>query len=150
MSDQNRNDGLENLGGDARAAARDPMSADPGVRDASATGGSAPLSQGGGSEGGVATAHTGGGGAGSPGAGATYGDSRQGGDPAAQSAADLHGGSVTLDQGPKPNLEADADRLQARWNDDRDQASELGRLGPGGSGVGNTVAPQPRGPGGER
>lgn len=136
MSDIDRNDDLDDLGGDAAAAAERPMSADPGVRDASATGGGGSPGQGGGSTGGLAA----GGGLGGPAAGAAVGDAREGGGGIGQTAADQAGtGAAAIDQRPADTLGRDADTLE-RSVDRPD--SELGRLGPGGSGVGNTVMPQ--------
>lgn len=143
MADQDRklNDDLDDMRGDAKAAADHPMTADPGTRDPSARGGPPP-----GVPGGIAAGGGLGGTAGRAAAGAAIGDAREGGDPAPQSAADAPSASgVTLDQRPNPDqLGADADRLQQRLDEEHRQASELGRLGPGGSGVGNTIAPQSR------
>lgn len=110
---------LADLGGDARAAADNPISADPGGRDASATGGG----QGGGSE---------------PGPVAAGG--------LAGSATDELSHRVAVDQRSNPTLEANAEHLEQRLGDQHNIGSELGRLGPGGEGVGNTIAPQARTP----
>ncbi len=141
MSDADRND----LGGDAEGAAKRPMSADPGVRDTSATGGLDPLAQGGGSTGGIAA----GGGLGGAAAGTTMGEARQGGaESLGATGSDLAGaGAPTPDQRPSTDVQRDAAALRGDADDLGRQAdvrpdSELGRMGPGGSGVGNTVAPQ--------
>lgn len=145
MADQDRklNDDLDDLRGDAKAAADHPMTADPGTRDPSARGGPPA-----GVPGGIAAGGGLAGPSGSMAAGGAMGDGREGGDPAPRSAVDTPSTSgVTLDQRPNPEqLGADADRLQKRLDEEHRQASELGRLGPGGSGVGNTIAPQSREP----
>ncbi len=118
MSDT-RKDGLENLGGDAEAAADRPMSADPGARGDRTSG---------------------------QGGGATAGVAAQGGlsDTASQQAGT---GASTPDQRPSLDVQRDAAALRQDADNLERQAdvrpdSELGRLGPGGTGVGNTVAPQ--------
>lgn len=116
---ESRNDGLENLGGDAQAAADRPMSADPGGRDDRISG------QGGGATAGVAA------------------------DGAVSDAASQEAGSGASTPDQRPSLDVQRDAAALRQDADilERQAdvrpdSELGRLGPGGTGVGNTVAPQ--------
>lgn len=103
---------MADLGGDARAAADNPIKADPGVRDTSATAG-------------------GSGASGEPGAVAAGG-----------LAGENLGHRTSVDQRPTPTLEANAEHLEQRLADEHNIDSELGKLGPGGAGVGNTVAPQ--------
>lgn len=113
MSEADKDD----LGGDAQGAARNPMKADPGARDTSARGGPTQADM----------------------TGAVAAGGLAGSTPSA--------GAPTPDQRPSTNVQQEVASLREDADDLERQVdvrpdSELGRMGPGGSGVGNTVAPQ--------